>query len=298
LNASLGAITGIEDTSCELESFTSSVNVVNVGIETIEDLALELTINGNTEIVEWSGSIEPQENTFVPLGEFTPAVGINNLSVEIVTLNGEEDTDELGNVANRTFEAFDQALEISVNIDLDDYPGETTWTISNEFNEVVASGGSYGAGDDPVSETRCLVDGCYDFTIFDAADDGLCCGFGIGSYSVVDQFGTMLAEGAEFESSETTEICAVLDTQNTAKSEFTLYPNPATDILKIDAGNNVIDRVSIYDISGKLISEKKGVNSSRTFVNTNALPSGLYVIEVVGNDGVTYRDKVIVAREE
>ena len=81
-------------------------------------------------------------------------------------------------------------------------------------------------------------------------------------------------------------------------SELILYPNPATDILKIETGTDVIDRVSIYDISGKLISEKNDVNSTRTFFNTNGLPSGLYIIEVVGDDGVPSRDKVIVAREE
>lgn len=298
LNASLGGITGIPEVTCELSLFTSTINVVNLGSETIEDVALEVTLNGNTEIVEWSGSIDPQESTFVPLGNFTPTVGVNNLSVEIITLNGGEDTDELGNVANRTFEAFDQALEINVNINLDEYPNETTWSITNDFSEVIASGGPYSEVSGFVSETFCLIDGCYDFTIFDSADDGLCCGFGIGSYSVVDQFGTVLASGAEFQSSEITEICAILDTQNTAISEFTLYPNPATDILKIDAGNNVIDRVSIYDISGKLISEKKDVNSTKTFFNTNALPSGLYVIEVIGTNGFTSRDKVIVASED
>ncbi|MGK0280352.1 MAG: lysyl endopeptidase [Litorivivens sp.] len=298
VNASLGVIAGVPDFLCELSSFIASVNVVNLGIETIESITLEVDFNGNTELVEWSGNIDPQDDTFINLGEFTPSSGSNNLGIEIISVNGQDDTDQIGNTANRDFLAFEQSIEITVNIDLDDYPSETTWTITNDFNEVIASGGSYTDDDDPVSETVCLPGGCYNFTIFDSADDGLCCGFGIGSYSVVDQFGTVLASGAEFESSETTEICAVLDTQNTAVSEFTLYPNPATDILKIDAGNNVIDRVSIYDISGKLISEKKGVNSSRTFVNTNALPSGLYVIEVVGNDGVTYRDKVIVAREE
>ncbi|MCZ4410739.1 T9SS type A sorting domain-containing protein [Cryomorphaceae bacterium 1068] len=298
LNASLGVITGIPAASCELSPFTSSVNVVNLGIETIEEIVLEVNLNGSIETIEWSGNIAPQEDTFVSLGTFNPSNGVNNFTVEIISLNGDEDTDELGNVASRTFEAFDQALEINVIINLDNYPGETTWTITNEFNDVIASGGPYTDDDDPVNEIQCLEDGCYDFTIFDSANDGLCCGFGQGSYSVVDQFGTILASGAEFGSSETTQICAALDTQNTGNSELTLFPNPATDVLKIDAGNEVIDRISLFDISGKLITEKNKVNSPKTFFNINNLPSGLYVVEVVGSNGFTSREKVVVAKEE
>ncbi len=297
LNASLGSITGIPTASCELSPFTSSVNVVNLGVETIEDMVLEVNLNGSIESVEWSGNLAPQEDIFVSLGTFTPSDGANNFTVEIISLNGEEDTDELGNVANRTFQAYEQALEVTVNIELDDYPAETTWSITDASNEVIASGGPYSDNDNPVSETICMPDGCYDFTIFDSFDDGICCQYGQGSYSVVDEFGNEFASGGEFESSETTEICLVLDTQNTVRGSLTLYPNPAKDILNISALNDVIDRVSIYDISGKLITEKTGINSQRTYFNTNALPSGLYVIEVVDISGSSSREKVVVTRE-
>ncbi|HKK39464.1 MAG TPA: T9SS type A sorting domain-containing protein, partial [Cryomorphaceae bacterium] len=298
LNASLGIVNGIPEFFCELNSFTPSVNVVNLGTETIEDIVLEVNLNGNVQLVEWSGNILPQANTFISLGGLTPSVGFNNLSIEIISVNGEEDTDALGNTASKDFQAFDQALGFTVNIDLDNYPEETTWIITSELNEVIASGGPYTDGDDPVSEFFCLGDGCYDFTIFDSANDGLCCGFGLGSYSVVDEFGTIYAQGDEFGSSETSEICSVLDTQNTMKGELNLYPNPASDVLKISAINDVIDQVRIYDISGKTVSEKTGINSSETLINTNALPSGLYVVEVVGTDGNSTRKKVIVANQD
>lgn len=298
INASLGVINGIPEAYCNLFASSVSVNVVNLGTETLEDIVLEVNLNGNIELVEWSGTILPQENTFVPLGEITPAAGINNLSVEIISLNGQADTDILGNTAEKIFEAFDQSLVLNLNIDLDDFPNETTWQITSALNEVIDSGGPYNDGDDPVSETICLPDGCYDFTIFDSANDGICCGFGFGSYSIVDEFGTVYAEGGQFGESETSEICAVLDTQTTAKSEILLFPNPATDILKISAQNDVIERVSIFDIQGKLISEKTGINSAGAVFNTNAFPSGLYVVEVVGLNGNSTRLKAIVAKEK
>ncbi|RME92173.1 MAG: T9SS C-terminal target domain-containing protein [Bacteroidetes bacterium] len=98
--------------------------------------------------------------------------------------------------------------EVVVTINLDNYPEETSWQITNASGSVMASGGTYGSQPDgsTVSETVCLVDGCYDFTIFDSYGDGICCSYGNGSYTVTGPGGT-LASGGAFGSSETTNFC-------------------------------------------------------------------------------------------
>ncbi len=96
--------------------------------------------------------------------------------------------------------------EVFVTINLDNYPGETTWQITNSGGSVVASGGPYSGAGSQVVEDACLVDGCYDFTIFDSYGDGICCGYGIGDYEVTSG-GTVLASGGAFGSSETTNFC-------------------------------------------------------------------------------------------
>lgn len=96
--------------------------------------------------------------------------------------------------------------EINLTINLDNYPGETTWQITNSGGSTVASGGSYSGAGSTVSESICLPDGCYDFTIFDSYGDGICCGYGNGSYSLTDG-STVLASGGSFASSETTNFC-------------------------------------------------------------------------------------------
>ncbi|MFT5167417.1 MAG: hypothetical protein ACI8P3_002654, partial [Saprospiraceae bacterium] len=96
--------------------------------------------------------------------------------------------------------------EITVTINLDNYPGETTWDIKDGGGTTIASGGPYsGAGTTVVSD-ECLIDGCYDFTIYDSYGDGICCGYGTGSYEVTEG-ATVLASGGEFGSSETTNFC-------------------------------------------------------------------------------------------
>ncbi len=99
--------------------------------------------------------------------------------------------------------------EITVTINLDNYPEETSWDIRNSGGTVIASGGTYGSQPDgsTVIETTCALDGCYDFTIYDSYGDGICCGYGNGSYTVTDQNSNVLASGGQFGSSETTNFC-------------------------------------------------------------------------------------------
>ena len=98
--------------------------------------------------------------------------------------------------------------EVTLTIILDNYPEETSWTIANDAGQTVASGGTYGnfADGATVTETICLVDDCYTFTINDSYGDGICCSYGSGSYALT-QGGTTLASGGSFASSESTDFC-------------------------------------------------------------------------------------------
>jgi hypothetical protein len=96
--------------------------------------------------------------------------------------------------------------EVTLTINLDNYPGETTWSVVNGSGTTVASGGPYSGAGSTVTEDICLPNGCYDFTIFDSYGDGICCGYGNGSYSLTDG-STVLASGGSFTNSETTNFC-------------------------------------------------------------------------------------------
>ncbi|MCO6487981.1 MAG: T9SS type A sorting domain-containing protein [Phaeodactylibacter sp.] len=98
----------------------------------------------------------------------------------------------------------------TLTIVLDNYPEETSWEVRDAGNNIVASGGTYGANPDgsTVVEELCLPDGCYDFIIYDSYGDGICCAYGSGSYSLTDDSdGSTLASGGSFGSSETTNFC-------------------------------------------------------------------------------------------
>ena len=96
--------------------------------------------------------------------------------------------------------------EVTLTLVLDNYPGETTWSLVDGGGSTVASGGPYSTAGATVTETFCLPDDCYDFIINDSYGDGICCSYGNGSYTISDD-GGVLASGGDFGSSETTEIC-------------------------------------------------------------------------------------------
>ena len=93
-----------------------------------------------------------------------------------------------------------------VSILTDNYPGETTWTLTDLDGAVVASGGPYNDANTLYEVSICVGDGCYAFTINDSFGDGICCAFGEGSYTVSSD-GAVLAAGGEFASQDVVEIC-------------------------------------------------------------------------------------------
>ncbi len=99
--------------------------------------------------------------------------------------------------------------EVMLTIVLDDYPEETSWELTDDSNNTIASGGTYGnlPNGSTVTETICLSDGCYDFTINDTYGDGICCAYGNGSYLLEDDSSNTLASGGSFAYSETTNFC-------------------------------------------------------------------------------------------
>jgi len=69
---------------------------------------------------------------------------------------------------------------------LDDYPPETSWTLEDDSNGVtvvtVSSGSGYTTQNQLITDSQCLSAGCYTFTINDSFGDGICCSFGEGYY--------------------------------------------------------------------------------------------------------------------
>ncbi len=72
---------------------------------------------------------------------------------------------------------------------------------------------------------------------------------------------------------------ATLSVDDALASKFSVYPNPATDFLTIDAGNVEISSVSVFNILGAKVLELNELVDNK--INVSSLTSGIYLLEVV-----------------
>jgi len=187
--------------------------------------------------------------------------------------------------------------DVTVSIKLDNYPEETSWKLKNASGTTVASANYTSANPDgsTVEQTVCLPDGCYDFVINDSYGDGICCSYGVGSYTVSDGSGT-LASGGSFGRSETTNFCigstrtaGNLRTIDVNNNDFVMYPNPVKgDLLNIKIKGDLEGTYRILNITGQTIAKGRLTKE----INVSALEQGVYFIEI--NDGVATMNKKFI----
>lgn len=68
-------------------------------------------------------------------------------------------------------------------------------------------------------------------------------------------------------------------------NKLRIYPNPATDVLYIEAENETVESVEVIDLYGRTVLQK---NEVATQLDVSGLPAGLYAIQVkVGSGSVT-----------
>jgi hypothetical protein len=80
---------------------------------------------------------------------------------------------------------------------------------------------------------------------------------------------------------------STLATAEVRKIEFSIYPNPVTDILTVKTQEKILN-VSVYDASGKSVN----VQFNNNQINVSMLPNGVYILKAV-TDKATYQQKLI-----
>lgn len=76
-----------------------------------------------------------------------------------------------------------------------------------------------------------------------------------------------------------------LDNENLERNSFSVYPNPSSSILNVHNQENLqIDKLTIYDVSGKKILEQsQNLNS----INVQNFESGIYFLQITSNNKST-----------
>ena len=92
------------------------------------------------------------------------------------------------------------------------------------------------------------------------------------------------------EGSVATFFVDFLSQDNFLEQNLVLYPNPVQDKLFIDSPNMSLEQVNIYDLSGKMVFEQKGVSNDN--LDVSHLQSGVYILKIKTSVGVVQRKLV------
>jgi len=100
-------------------------------------------------------------------------------------------------------------IEMSLFLQFDNFPFETSWELKDLNGTIVDSRPLYNgfAGLSSTSEDICLVSGCYTLVMKDSFGDGMCCAAGNGFYRLTNNFNEIVAEGSEYESTDSLKFC-------------------------------------------------------------------------------------------
>jgi hypothetical protein len=240
----------------------------------------------------------------IQLQSFVASIGTNTVNVEVSSPNGVTDENNSNNETSGTFILSVGEEVINLSIVTDDYGQETYWEVAGPNNTVIASGGNTNVGPngggqgganatDPgayddnttINETIELIgDGCYSFLVVDAYGDGMCCGYGDGSYTVTDGNGVIIAQGGEYSDNEEKEfgMVAGLSVNEFNAERFNLYPNPTSGITEITFSHSISPNsiVVVSDVSGRVVLSESMNSRGNHKMSLGSLDSGVYLVTV------------------
>lgn len=294
------AITTLGQDLCS-NTITPAIRVDNRGTETLTAATITYTFNGVATVVNWTGALATGESYALQLADLEGVNGDNVFTVVITNPNNGVD----GNVNNNTVTnefvieevAAYQPGTLNFEFASDNFAYETTWELTDDAGEVLYSGGPYFSLQ-PVtdSETFTLAEGCYTFTMYDDAGDGICCDWGEGSFSLTTEDGATVAEAGEFGSASTTRFIISNSASvngNALKNALKVYPNPSAGIYNVSIPatyQNV--SYNVYNVVGQNV--RSGKITAAGTININHAANGVYMLKVTDDaSGATATFKLI-----
>ncbi|MEM9821362.1 MAG: T9SS type A sorting domain-containing protein [Bacteroidota bacterium] len=288
-DAAIASIAGFEAPICQ-DNIDVSIELTNVGVENLTSAEITWSYNGGApQVINWTGDLASGAMELLPVSLTGLLDGENTIEVSVAKPNGMADENMSNDAFGRTFNAFvDNPKFLNLEINFDNAPQEVTWTLTNENDFVIYSGGPYpqNVAGTTVNEQLCIVDACYTFTMFDSGNDGLCCNFGDGSYRLIDENEVIVAQGAEYGSQNNTDFCV----------PFVCFLNVIDNVVNESApgaGNGVIFLSGDNGLAPLMYSIDGGQNfSSNGFFG--GLSGGTYSVVVVDAQNCVVEIDVLV----
>ncbi|MGB2174169.1 MAG: PEP/pyruvate-binding domain-containing protein [Flavobacteriaceae bacterium] len=187
---------------CDEEVEVNTV-ILNQGETTITDVKIEVVVNGVVvDIINQSVNITFQEQEgFIINIDDNLQQNNNNITLNLLEVNNQVDGDSSNNSDFTTTNLDSEYDIVTLVINADNYPQETSWKLYDEGANQIVNTGSLQGGMDFYSEDICIdYSSCFTLYFYDSYGDGICCGYGEGDFSVLDSNGNViLTNTGEFE---------------------------------------------------------------------------------------------------
>jgi len=297
LNARVLSVDAPSGDYCNSNEVVPVVKIKNRGGDLLNSLVIKYTFeNGPIQTYNWTGALATNESETVTLQGIALPYGDNVLFTSWSDLpNGQADQAPLDDTVETNF-SNRVGAGYTLRIIADDYPGETSWKLVNTANNAIVSSLLTGSLPDGLStKDLCLGVGCYKFIIYDTEGDGICCGYGNGSFTLFDPAGAIVESGGTFFDNDTIDFCVstVLIEGIDATEDFSVFPNPANDRLNVSINSDKAE-IELFSGTGQVV-KKAIITGSSAVIPTLEFPPGIYFLRIKTSAGVSVR-KIVLQR--
>ena len=267
----------------------ANANITNLGYQTFNEVGIEIIVNNEVidTIISTIDLMSLNSTDLTILITQNIKEIENEVTLNLISVNGEQDALIDNNSSTFIAEKNYNLDFITLIIDADDYPQETSWTIHREDTGELINQGSLEHQSPGITLDVCLdYYECYILTLFDTYGDGICCGFGMGSFELLNSKGDILLENdGDFGNSAIEAFCPRGDCLLTA------------DVSVNDATNENSSNGSILINTNNGVSPfQYSIDGGESFEEDNyfdGLHPGSYLIEVHdATDDCTYKELV------
>jgi len=316
-NSSIGPLTPFYANDAAVISInnTTSVNcsgtmepviqIVNYGSTPLTSATMEFFVNGESvHTMEWNGSLDFLQKATIDADEIEFILqDENTLEINVTTINGSSDEYPKNNTISYEFIQSPNinGEAVSLFILLNNAPEETSWELLNHIGEVIQSGGPYSTPNSIINQPLEVSDlGCYEFVIYDAGGDGLCCGQGTGYYAIIGG-SEPLFTGQSFTTHERNQFAYgyVGQDELSESAKVNIYPNPieAGNTIYFDLNKSAEVKVNLFSVTGKQLAEltmgKLNAGTHSLGQLTAKLTKGMYIL-TLEYDGQKQIEKISI----